>query len=157
MTDATTIVRMIESADGHPVLHPSGARMNIKVFAAETGGAYSLMETVLPPGGTVPLHIHEDEDENNFILEGELTMQIGEVQYTAKAGSYVVAPKGITQQFHNAGTAPCRFLTTFTPGGAEGFFKEAGELVRLAAPGKPSADALAALQRKYKLRYLPAA
>lgn len=49
MTDATTIARMIESADGHPVLHPSGARMNIKVFAAETGGAYSLMETVLPP------------------------------------------------------------------------------------------------------------
>lgn len=156
MTDGTAIARMIESPDGHHVLHPSGARMNIKVFSAETGGAYSLMETVLPPGGTVPLHIHEDEDENNFILEGELSMRIGDAVYMAKAGSYVVAPRGITQHFHNAGNEPCRFLTTFTPGGAEGFFKEAGELIRLAAPGKPSAEALAELQRKYRLRYLPA-
>lgn len=87
--------------------------MSIEVFSAETGGAYSLMETVLPPGGTAPLHIHEDE--NNFMLEGELSMRIGDAIYMAKAGSYV------------------------------------------AAPGKPSAEALAELQRKYKLRCLPAA
>lgn len=112
------------------------------------------METLLPPGGVVPRHIHQGEDENNFVLEGELTMQIGEAVYYAGAGSYVVAPRGVQQYFKNEGDTPCRFLTTFTPGGAEGFFKEAGELIRNAAPKKPSPGQLILLQQKYGLSYL---
>jgi hypothetical protein len=48
--------RAIHRGHGHHVKHPSGADMYIKVFASETGGAYSLMETVLPPGGVISLH-----------------------------------------------------------------------------------------------------
>ncbi|WP_158249363.1 cupin domain-containing protein [Pseudomonas sp. LFM046] len=146
--------RMVSRDEGHQVRHPTGAQMNIKVFAAETGGAYSLMETVLPPGGMVPRHVHEGEDENNFILEGQLTMHIGDATYVATAGSYVVAPRGVEQCFRNEGSSDCRFLTTFTPGGAEGFFREAGELIRRAAPGKPDPAELTRLQQKYGLRYL---
>jgi quercetin dioxygenase-like cupin family protein len=148
------IARAISHSDGHTVKHPTGADMNIKVFASETGGTYSLMETVLPPGGIVPLHIHESEDENNYILEGRLQMSIGEQVYDAGPGDYVVAPRGITQRFENTGSTPCRFLTTFTPGGAEGFFKDAGELIAAAAPAKPDPAALKALQQKYHLTYL---
>jgi hypothetical protein len=61
--------RAIHRGHGHHVKHPSGADMYIKVFASETGGAYSLMETVLPPGGVIPLHVHADEDENNYVLD----------------------------------------------------------------------------------------
>lgn len=154
MSSNSITARMISPNEGHHVLHPTGAHMNIKVFATETGGIYSLMETVLPPGGVVPRHIHQGEDENNFILEGQLTMQIGEAVYLAEPGSYVVAPRGIEQYFKNEGDTDCRFVTTFTPGGAEGFFKEAGELIRLAAPEKPSPDQLVQLQQKYGLRYL---
>lgn len=154
MTGDTPKARMIRHKEGHHVLHPSGAQMTIKVFVVETGGGYSMMETVLPPGGIVPRHVHYGEDENNFILDGQLTMEIGENTYHAAAGSYVVAPRGVQQYFKNEGEADCRFLTTFTPGGAEGFFKEAGELIRQCAPEKPSSAALAALQVKYGLRYL---
>ncbi|MBJ2271193.1 cupin domain-containing protein [Pseudomonas sp. MF6772] len=153
MSSNSTTARMISPDEGHHVLHPTGAQMNIKVFATETGGVYSLMETVLPPGGVVPRHIHKGEDENNFILEGELTMQIGEAVYLAEPGSYVVAPRGVEQYFKNEGDTECRFLTTFTPGGAEGFFEDAGELIRRAAPEKPSPDQLVQLQKKYGLRY----
>lgn len=149
----STIARMLGPDEGHHVLHPSGARMNIKVFAADTGGVYSLMETLLPPGGVVPRHIHAGEDENNFILEGHLAMQIGPTLYRAGPGSYVVAPQGVEQCFRNEGDIPCRFLTTFTPGGAEGFFKEAGELIRRAAPAAPDPEQLLRLQEKYGLRY----
>jgi mannose-6-phosphate isomerase-like protein (cupin superfamily) len=146
--------RAIHRGHGHHVKHPSGADMHIKVFASETGGAYSLMETVLPPGAVVPLHVHADEDENNYVLEGELLMTIGEQTFHATVGSYVVAPSGIVQTFRNPGTVPCRFLTTFTPGGAEGFFKEVGELIARAAPQRPDPQAVKALQQKYGLTYL---
>lgn len=154
MSSKSITARMISLNEGHHILHPTGAHMNIKVFSSETGGIYSLMETVLPPGGVVPRHIHKGEDENNFIIEGQMTMQIGDAIYLAGPGSYVVAPKGIQQYFKNEGDTDCRFLTTFTPGGAEGFFKEAGELMCRVAPEKPSLDQLMELQQKYGLRYL---
>ncbi|WP_158277021.1 cupin domain-containing protein [Pseudomonas sp. HMWF006] len=154
MSSNTIKARMISSDEGHHVLHPTGARMNIKVFASDTGGVYSLMETILPPGGEVPRHIHEGEDENNYILEGQLTMQIGEVFHLAGPGSYVVAPRGVQQYFKNEGDSDCRFLTTFTPGGAEGFFREAGELIRRLAPIKPCPAELLQLQQRYGLSYL---
>lgn len=146
--------RAIEKDEGHMVKHPTGADMNIKVFASETGGAYSLMETVLPPGGVVPLHVHEAEDENNYILEGKLTMVIGDRTYAGGPGTYVVAPRGVTQHFINNEMVPCRFLTMFTPGGAEGFFREAGEIILKAAPSKPDPEEIARLQEKYRLTYL---
>lgn len=154
MTSNSITARMINPEGGHHVLHPTGAHMSIKVFASETGGVYSLMETVLPPGGVVPKHIHKEEDENNFILEGQLTMHIGEAVYLAVPGSYVVAPRGVEQYFKNESDSDCRFLTTFTPGGAEGFFKDAGELIRSVAPEKPTPEQLGQLQEKYGLRYL---
>ncbi|BDH46018.1 hypothetical protein TUM12370_20620 [Salmonella enterica subsp. enterica serovar Choleraesuis] len=154
MNSRAVTARMVSSDEGHHVIHPTGASMSIKVFANETGGIYSLMETVLPPGGIVPRHIHKGEDENNFILEGELTMHIGESVYLAEPGSYVVAPRGVEQYFKNHGDTDCRFLTSFTPGGAEGFFKEAGELIHRSAPGKPDPELMVQLQQKYGLRYL---
>ena len=97
--------------------------MNIKVFANETGGLYSLMETVLPPGGVVPRHIHTGDDENNFILEGQLTMQIGEDFHLAGPGSYVVAPRGVQQYFKNDGDSNCRFSHHFYSWRSRRFFQ----------------------------------
>lgn len=146
--------RWISPAQGHRVKHPAGADLCIKVFAHETHGVYSLMETVLPPGGVIPLHIHAAEDENNYIVEGELLMTIGEDIFHAKAGSFVVSPRGVTHVFRNLGDEPCRFLTTFVPGGAEGFFKEIGDLAAKRAPEKPTQAEIDALRRKYNIAYL---
>jgi quercetin dioxygenase-like cupin family protein len=154
MAEQEPSARFVSPHQGHQVRHPSGAHMNIKVFAHETGGAFSLMETILPPGAVVPKHIHADEDENNYILDGQLTMHIGDTVYAAKAGSFVLAPKGVTQFFRNDGYVDCRFLTTFTPGGAEEYFREAGELIKQAESGRPNPAQLLALQAKYRLRYL---
>lgn len=146
--------RLVAENGGHRIKHPSGADMQIKIFSDEANGAYSLMQTILPPGGVIPLHIHEGEDENNYIVEGELLMTIGTEAFHAKAGSFVVAPKGVTQTFTNPGPDACRFLTTFVPGGAEGFFKEAAELMAASMTNALDPDALEMLQSKYRLTYL---
>jgi quercetin dioxygenase-like cupin family protein len=150
----TVRAQMIASEEGHAIKHPTGAAMNIKVFAEETRGAYSLMETLLPGGGVIPAHIHATEDENTYIVEGELLMTIGEQTFHAKTGSFVIAPKGVVQTFRNPANTPCRFLTTFVPGGAEGFFKEVAEMIAEFAPSVPSPESIRALQRKYHLTYL---
>lgn len=146
------LARTIRADGGHIVRHPSGATMSIKVFAAETGGEYSLMETILPSGGVIPLHVHAHEDENTFVIEGKLTMQIGEEVFQVEAGDYVVAPRGVDQTFKNEGVGTCRFLTTFTPGGAEGFFKEVGEILA-DRPGRLDPEVNKALQAKYGFTY----
>jgi len=48
-----------------------GVRMKILLSAKETGGQFSLIEGVMPPGGDGGLHLHATEDESMHLLEGE--------------------------------------------------------------------------------------
>jgi quercetin dioxygenase-like cupin family protein len=143
----------VSADEGTVIHHPSGAVMTIKVRAEDTNGTYSLMESVLPPGGRVPPHIHHQEDEATYVLEGELSIEMAGRALKATRGSYVVVPRDIQQSFTNTGEGPCRFLTFFTPGGAEGFFEEASDLAR-ASGGPPPIEGMAAIHQKYALEYL---
>ena len=52
----------------------------------DTDGKYAIWEAIVPPGGGPPPHVHSREEEGFYILEGEITFQIG--------GAAVVAPWG---------------------------------------------------------------
>lgn len=144
---------VVRPGEGRVIRHPSGAVINIKVRSKETSGSYSLLESVLPAGGRVPPHIHHREDEATYVLDGELTIQIGGSTIRAQAGSYVVVPRDVSQSFTNSGTTPCRFLTYFTPGGNEQFFEDADELAQANKGGAPPAEAKA-LHDRYGMEYL---
>jgi quercetin dioxygenase-like cupin family protein len=144
---------VVGPGDGRVVRHPSGAVITVKVHADDTGGTYSLLETTLPAGGRVPPHIHHHEDEATYVLDGELSIEVGAATVKAETGSYVVVPRDVAQSFINPGDGPCRFLTVFTPGGGERFFEEAEELAR-ASEGAPPPAQIAALHARYALEYL---
>jgi quercetin dioxygenase-like cupin family protein len=101
-------------------------RTEIKATAESTGGAYGLVESLIPPGASPPLHIHRGEDEAFYVLEGELTMRFGEDTFRAGPGSYVFLPRDIPHTFVVEGDTPARMLTIISPGGGEGFFRAAG-------------------------------
>jgi quercetin dioxygenase-like cupin family protein len=87
----------------------------VKVGAAETRGTYSVFESVLPPGLPGPrLHVHTAE-EGWYVIEGTLRFKVGEDEWTAEAGSFVLAPRGTRHSFSNIGQGPAKFLTIFTP------------------------------------------
>jgi mannose-6-phosphate isomerase-like protein (cupin superfamily) len=44
----------------------------------ETNGKYAMWEAIVPPGGGPPPHVHSREEEGFYILEGEITIQIGD-------------------------------------------------------------------------------
>jgi quercetin dioxygenase-like cupin family protein len=101
--------------------------MTFKASGEDTGGAYALTDSVVPPGGGAPPHIHRREDEAFWVLEGELEVMVGETTFGARAGSFVHLPKDIPHTYENVGTRSARFLTLMVPAGLEKFFEEVGK------------------------------
>jgi quercetin dioxygenase-like cupin family protein len=105
-----------------------------------TGGAISVMDNAVPARwGGPPLHHHEF-DETFYVLDGELTFQVGDELYTAGPGALAFAPGGVVHTFANLGGAPARYLLLCTPAGFEGYF---ARLAAEAAGEDPPAWALA--------------
>ncbi len=104
-------------------------RITHKLTAESFGGALSSIEARLSPGEMIPPHTHSREDECNFVLEGELTFDIGGQIAVATVGSFVIKPRGIYHAFGNAGTEDARFLEFHTPGGFEDYYDEYERIV----------------------------
>jgi len=115
-----------------------GERFCVRVPAAATDGAYSVVEIVADPGDSTPLHVHEREDEYLLVLEGTARLVLGEETIEATAGQTVEMKRGIPHAWGNPTEKPIRLLITATPGGCE----EA--LVIIARGGEIDLPALAA-------------
>jgi quercetin dioxygenase-like cupin family protein len=85
----------------------------------ESDGRLAVVE--LTGRGRPRLHRH-DFDETFYILEGELTFQLGEELVTRRAGEIAFAPRGVAHTYANLSDAPARALLVITPGGFERYF-----------------------------------
>ncbi len=121
--------------DGDIVLGPGegkivpvpGHKITHKVFGADTHGTYSLLEVELNGDGP-PQHIHKTEDEAFYVLEGEINVLVGERNFKAKVGTFVLIPRGTVHTFCRIEKKPAKLLAIFTPAGFEKFFDEAVDL-----------------------------
>jgi quercetin dioxygenase-like cupin family protein len=88
-----------------------------KATAHDTLGAYSLQESSTLPGGRgVQPHVHDTEDEAFYVLEGEITFEVGTIVIPARTGTFVLAPRGAVHSHRNTGTTSARWLTILSPG-----------------------------------------
>src|ERR1700675_3498070 len=76
----------------------------------DTNGKYAVWEAVVPPGGGPPPHVHSREEEGFYILDGEITLSLGEEQLVASAGTFVNVAVGTLHSFKNETTRPARML-----------------------------------------------
>src|SRR5579864_8516659 len=67
----------------------------------DTNGKYALWEAIVPPGGGPPPHVHSREEEGFYILEGEITLQIGDQRLVATAGTFANVSVGTLHSFKN--------------------------------------------------------
>ena len=124
--------------------------VTLKAVAADSGGTLSAYEFVTPPATAgPPQHLHRAWDETFYVLEGEMTFLIDGREHAAPAGSFVFVPRGILHTFWNAGDAPAKQLTVFTPAGIEAYFEEVTRV--LADGGDEAIDAAAALMAKHDM------
>jgi quercetin dioxygenase-like cupin family protein len=93
--------------------------------------AVSVFEVELAPGClSGPLHVHDKEDGISYVLEGQLTFQVGDEISLASAGEVVQMPRGVCHTFWNAGPAPARALDIVTPGGLENYYEELARIAQ---------------------------
>src|SRR6266545_110372 len=102
---------------------------NSLVFKAEVDdgdGTFYMSELTLAPGfqGPVP-HTHERHLDSFFVLDGTLTVRLGDDRVEAPAGSYAVAPPGSVHTFSNPGESTVQALNIMGPAGFEKYLKEA--------------------------------
>lgn len=127
-------------------------RMTLKATAASTGGAFGLVESLIAPGSSPPLHVHHAEDESFYVLEGRVRFVCGDAEMLAGPGSFVFAPRDVPHTFIVEGETPARMLTLLTPGGGERMFVEGGRAPEgpgLPPPSAPDIPRLRALVERY--------
>ena len=74
MTETVSRLYRVASGEGLHNLWWKSGRITVKAGGADMGNAFSQIETDDPRGSGPPLHLHHNEDETFYILEGELTL-----------------------------------------------------------------------------------
>ena len=116
------------ATDTGAILLGPGDIYTILAAEAETDGAYFVMEGLVPPDGGPPPHIHHNQVETFYIVEGQMEILLGDQVYEAKAGDFVHVSKGTRHRFVNRSQTPTKMIFTFVPAGdIEQFFREVFE------------------------------
>jgi quercetin dioxygenase-like cupin family protein len=141
---------VIKAGDGKK-MRVLGNDVTVKLTKQETKGEYYLFEVATPPGGGVPPHVHQHEDEIIEVVEGELEVQLGDQIYQATQGAVIHFARHIPHGFRNAGSKPCQTRWTVIPGESfEQFFNELGALPE----GPPDLEKVGAIFARYDIELL---
>jgi quercetin dioxygenase-like cupin family protein len=128
-----------------------GLGVHFKVPGELTGGRFAIVEHPIQPGVLVDPHIHDNEDELSYVLEGAIWARVGDREVEAAAGSYVWKPRGVLHAFWNPGPAPARILEVISPAGFEHLFEEVASLME--NPSATTEEEAYELCRQYGLTF----
>ena len=139
--------------EGERIGGPSA--VTIKATGDETAGSFYLGETEVAPGFPgPPPHVHDRLHDMFYVLEGTLTMRIGDDTTELPAGSFACIPPGVVHAFSNPSNAVVRFLNFNTPAGFENYMRELGAAL---AEGTPTQEEIGAIADNYDFRAVPGA
>jgi quercetin dioxygenase-like cupin family protein len=124
------------------------SKIVFKAGGGDSGGLLSLTETTIAPGfpGPVP-HRHLRTVDSFYVLDGTLTLRIGEEAVEAEAGTYAFVPPGAVHTFSNLGNAPVHMLNLMAPGGFEQYLREV--VAAIPPGGAPDPAVMARIASKY--------
>lgn len=107
----------------------SNSHLDFKVLTSESGGAAFVMENRDMIRGGPPRHIHFEQEEWFYFIEGsEVLMEIGDQKLRLKPGDSVLAPRSVPHVWAYTGGPPGRMLFVFTPAARiEDFFEQASK------------------------------
>lgn len=124
MTSQPNTPFVINPSEGTAFWQARGLFMT-KADGATTGGSMTGWEVIAPRGESPPRHVHRDEDEVWFVLDGQLTFELDGVCREAVTGALVWAPRGHAHTFR-VDSETARMLILALPAGLERFFAEVG-------------------------------
>jgi quercetin dioxygenase-like cupin family protein len=121
---AISIVR--DAGEGERRWFYGGGVHTWKASSEETGGTLILFEAQMAQAKATPLHVHANEDEALYVLEGEILVHIDGEDHRLGPGGFAFAPRGVPHAFLIT-SREARILCLETPGSAEAFYLGASE------------------------------
>jgi quercetin dioxygenase-like cupin family protein len=98
--------------------------LSVILDGAATGGQLTVVEARAGRGDASPVHAHTRDDEAFLVLEGAMTVWVGDRRVELRPGGVGFLPKNIPHAFRF--DAPSRALVLTTPSGQEDFFRAGG-------------------------------
>jgi quercetin dioxygenase-like cupin family protein len=143
-------MRAVVQRPGEGELIAGPSSVTIKATAEDTGGSFYLGEVLIQPGfAGPPAHVHERLHDMFYVLEGVLTLRLGDETLELVPGSFACVPPGTVHTFSNRSEQPVRFLNFNTPGGWEHYMRDlAGAL----AAGSPTPEEIGKIASRYDFR-----
>ena len=129
-----------------------GSLAVIKATSRDTGGKFTLLEVTENEGET-PLHVHHNEDETFWVLEGDIEFEVGGKTINARPGSLLYGPRSVPHRYA-VRRGPARMLFLFTPGGFEHLLRATSDpaserRIPVGDEGMPDFEQLPELVRRY--------
>ncbi len=131
-----------------------GLGVDFKIWGEQTQRLLAVVEHPMDPGRLVPPHVHYDTDEYSFVLQGEFGARIGDLEFSAGPGTYILKPRNVPHTFWNAGPKRARLVEMISPAGFERFFDELAELFARAGNGPVDQERMTELAARYRLAFV---
>ena len=94
---------------------PGAITLKILLSGDQTDGTLAVFEDSVQPGIGPGRHIHHDQDETFFFLDGEFDVEIGGNLHHMSPGDIGFVPRGTVHAFKNVGSTPGRLRYVFSP------------------------------------------
>lgn len=96
-----------------------------KVLTDESASALFVIEHASRNKGGPPRHLHHNENEWFYVLEGEYIAEIGSERFQLKPGDSILGPREVPHAWAYVGEGPGKLLIAFAPAGKmEAFFRD---------------------------------
>ncbi|GAB3643588.1 cupin domain-containing protein [Spirosoma arcticum] len=110
------------------VYHLLGMDKYLKISGKDTNGQLSLFFGYYVKSDSAPLHVHYEEDEEFYILDGEVLFQVGTERYTLQSGDIIFLPRNIPHTYLVL-SETAKMLFMIQPSGkSEAFFRKMSQL-----------------------------
>jgi mannose-6-phosphate isomerase-like protein (cupin superfamily) len=83
----------------------------------ETDAVHATRTWIGPLRAGIDPHVHHRHNDVFYVLEGELTFDVGHGEVPAPAGTFVLVPPGVEHTFSNRTAEPVRVLNIHAPAG----------------------------------------
>ncbi|HWI06294.1 MAG TPA: cupin domain-containing protein [Solirubrobacteraceae bacterium] len=137
MSTAVPIIR--QDGDGEQMWFAGGGVFTWKATAAETAGAFTILEDRMERNKMTPMHLHPEQDETVYVLDGDLLVDIEGEQHAVHRGGLFFAPRGVPHAFMVT-SETARVLAFMVDGSGESFYRQAGRPITSPADAEQPAD-----------------
>ena len=107
------------------LIFPDALTIKILLSGIHTNGNQAIFEDIVLPGIGPGRHIHHEQDETFFFLEGEFVAEVGGKMFEFAPGDVAFIPRGTVHAFKNVGKTTGRLRYIFSPANTiEDMFRE---------------------------------